>query len=291
MADGANNKGAKKKEKLVFAKDKNQAIVAMVVVTFFALHSLYMVVKYFIDQGSQAKVQVSTVMDGTQLQNETANKMAEQQKENLESLASGGLNTSVEQNIAQDANDIYSQTMNLKGDRNPSTSGGNRVVRDADNEVDIIAKKTSTKKRGKMVMISVADSGRSNPFLPADENIVPSSSLNYLTAPPETLQTDSEASKVMTTTISGILYDKYSPSAIINIEGSDYLVKRGDIINHYKILAISKNQVIVQLGKNIYQAGVGQLLTKTDLNYNTIANLNKKFGGNSVSINVRKKGY
>ncbi len=84
--------------------------------------------------------------------------------------------------------------------------------------------------------------------------------------------------------------DKYSPSAIINIEGSDYLVKRGDIINHYKVLYIGKNDVIVQLGKNIYKAGVGELLSPTDLNYNTIANLNKKFGGNNVQISVKKKG-
>lgn len=154
-----------------------------------------------------------------------------------------------------------------------------------------MVKKQSRKRSGKMVMISVAESGRSNPFLPAAENYVPSGHLPYLPPPPETLQTKSDASKVMTTTISGILYDRYSPSAIINIEGSDYLVKRGDVVNHYRVLSIGKTQVIVQLGRNIYQAGVGQLLTKTDMNFNSIANLNKKFGGNSVSINVRKRGY
>lgn len=193
--------------------------------------------------------------------------------------------------MAQDANNIFSQTMNLKGNQNNTANGTRSGIKNNESDIDIMVKKQSRKRSGKMVMISVAESGRSNPFLPAAENYVPSGHLPYLPPPPETLQTKSDASKVMTTTISGILYDRYSPSAIINIEGSDYLVKRGDVVNHYRVLSIGKTQVIVQLGRNIYQAGVGQLLTKTDMNFNSIANLNKKFGGNSVSINVRKRGY
>ena len=34
----------------------------------------------------------------------------------------------------------------------------------------------------------------------------------------------------MDTVVSGILYDKFSPSAILNIEGNDYLVKKGDVV-------------------------------------------------------------
>ena len=38
-----------------------------------------------------------------------------------------------------------------------------------------------------------------------------------LVAPPETLNEGSDAARVMDTIVSGILYDKFSPSAIINI--------------------------------------------------------------------------
>lgn len=202
------------------------------------------------------------------------------------------------QSPQQDADNIYSQTLNLQANqpnKNASSLVSPLTPNSSGDEIEILTKKKVQAKSEKMVSIVVDNSGRPNPFLPEGENIGISKSsktvvLPYLTAPPETLPTDSDAGKVMTTTISGILYDKYSPSAIINIEGSDYLVKKGDIINRYKILSIGKTQVLVQLGKNVYQAGVGELLSRTDLNFNTIANLNKKFGGNDVSINVRKKG-
>lgn len=76
------------------------------------------------------------------------------------------------------------------------------------------------------------------------------------------------------------MFDKYNPSAIINIEDTDYLVRSGDVINGYKILAISPQTVTVQLGSNIYKAGVGEIVTKDEgLNYNQVSNLSKKFGG------------
>ena len=87
------------------------------------------------------------------------------------------------------------------------------------------------------------------------------------------------AVKVMDTVVSGILFDKYSPSAILNIEGTDYLVKKGDTVNNYKILAIAQDSVTVQLGKNTYKAGIGEILTDGQLNHNNVSNLNKKFGG------------
>ena len=189
--------------------------------------------------------------------------------------------------VEQDANNIYSQTVDLQK-KDPSQ--GPNVAQSPDESIEVISKRARTAKNEKMVLIAVTNSGRSNPFLPATENLS-SATMSYLTAPPETLPASSEAGRVMTTIISGILYDKYSPSAIINIEGTDYLVKRGDVINQYKILSIDKTQVLVQLGKNVYKAGVGELLSQTDVNYNTVENLNKKFGGNDVAINVRKKGY
>ena len=90
---------------------------------------------------------------------------------------------------------------------------------------------------------------------------------------------NSDAAKVMDTVVSGILYDKYSPSAILNIEGNDYLVKKGDVVNNYKVLNIAQDSVTVKLGNNTYKAGIGQILTEGSVNYNNVSNLSKKFGG------------
>ena len=137
----------------------------------------------------------------------------------------------------------------------------------------------------KMVAVSVENLGRANPFLPPGENVVkiPQDTLKYDVLPPsESPAPDPDARKVATTKVSGIMYDKSSPSAILNVEGLDYLVRSGDVINGYKVLAIDKSLVTVQVGANIYKAGVGQIVEDSEnaVKYNQIANLSKKFGGN-----------
>jgi hypothetical protein len=92
------------------------------------------------------------------------------------------------------------------------------------------------------------------------------------------------ARQVASTKVSGIMYDKISPSAILNINGLDYLVRSGDVLNGYKVLSIDKSVVTDQVGANIYKAGVGQIIEQgggsNGINYNQVANLSKKFGGN-----------
>ena len=124
---------------------------------------------------------------------------------------------------------------------------------------------------------------KANPFVPY-RNIEPDDSLSDvpkfdLVAPPEALNEGSDAARIMDTIVSGILYDKHSPSAIINIEGNDYLVKKGDVVNCYKILNIEQNSVTVKLGNNTYKAGIGEILTEGSVNHNDVSNLSKKFGG------------
>ena len=151
-----------------------------------------------------------------------------------------------------------------------------------------LAGENTTGVDNKMVNVAVADSGRTDPLLPYPESghprpkVVRSSAphLPYLMLPPlENVKTDSNAEKVLTTKVSGIMYDNYSPSAILNIEGTDYLVRSGDVINNYKVLSISKKVVTVQLGSNVYRAGVGQILTSGGVQYTHVANLRHKFGG------------
>lgn len=124
-----------------------------------------------------------------------------------------------------------------------------------------------------------------NPFVPyrdisgkveSGASDVPTS---ILIEPPESANTGSEAARIMDTIVSGILFDKFSPSAILNIEGNDYLVKKGDVVNNYKIESITQDSVTVKLGTNIYKAGIGQILTEGNLNHNDVANLSNKFGG------------
>ena len=125
---------------------------------------------------------------------------------------------------------------------------------------------------------------KANPFLPyreisgadAVKTDVPAYSL---VEPPEVSGASSDAIRVMDTIVSGILFDKFSPSAILNIEGSDYLVKKGDVVNNYKIENITQDSVTVKLGNNAYTAGIGQILTEGNLNHNDVANLSNKFGG------------
>lgn len=153
-----------------------------------------------------------------------------------------------------------------------------------DDDIDIIANNND-----KMVTMTVEATGRSNPFVPAGEfkednndklvNLQKAKLKYDLIDPPNAANADSDAQRVLTTKVSGVMYDAQSPSAILNIEGSDFLVRSGDVVNGYKVLAISPTVVTVQLGANVYKAGVGELLTTDGIQYNTISNLSSKFGG------------
>lgn len=279
-----NKKG--KKQPMVFAKNKNQAILAMVVLVAFIANTIYTAVKLY--QENHPTIAAAS----QEVTNPNANNPALPNGQNPgqptpDAAAVAPQDTSVQ----QDANNIYSQTVGLQkgaSAQNPVAAQNKPSATSAENDVEIM-QKTTRKNNGKMVMISVSSAGRTDPFMPSSEGFT--GAYAYLTPPPETLPTNTDASKVMATTLSGILYDKYSPSAILNIEGTDYLVKRGDIINKYRVLSIGKTQVAVQLGRNIYKAGVGELLTQASFNEGNISNLNKRFGGNEVSINVKRKGY
>jgi hypothetical protein len=133
----------------------------------------------------------------------------------------------------------------------------------------------------KTVAVTIDGIGRVNPFVPDAGGFETMGDYisSDMIAPPDNITIDSDASNVINTKVTGILYDQYNPSAIINLDGSDYLVRSGDYIHNYKVLSIGKTNVTVQLGKNIYKAGVGELFATDGLNYNTVSNLESKFGG------------
>lgn len=268
-------RGSKNKEKMVFAKDKKQAVMAVVVLILFAITASKTAITMYMENQPMAPI--------TETPSTTTPPISTDQS----AIDSTGTTSGTsDQDLAQDANNIYSQTTG--GQSNLTQNSQMNLITPTSSiggDIEILTKKRSN---GKKVTIAVVDAQRANPFLPASENI-PKDTLPYLTPPPDFLGNKTDTGKILSTTISGIMYDKYSPSAIINIEGTDYLVKTGDIINNYKILSINKTHVCVKSGANVYKAGVGELLSQEDLNYNTIANLNKKFGGNNIPIRVKKK--
>ena len=173
-----------------------------------------------------------------------------------------------------------------------SAHKNNASVEELDNEVPVAAapeEKTpaddievvpAQQNTDTMVTISLEDTGRADPFLPsADYEAIAALSAPtakmpyYMVPPPESAGYDQTAVDVVKTKVSGIMYDRYNPSAILNINDTDYLVRTGETINNYKVLAISPSTVTVQLGVNTYRAGVGEMFSGEDMNY-----VNDSFG-------------
>lgn len=159
---------------------------------------------------------------------------------------------------------------------------GNKDVVEENNITLVSMPLASTSAKKDLISIPTG-TVKANPFVPY-RDIGGTSSVTdvpqyELVAPPEVVEEGSDGARVMDTIVSGILYDKYSPSAILNIEGNDYLVKKGDVVNNYKVLNITQDSVSVKLGNNTYKAGIGEILTEGEINYNNVSNLGKKFGG------------
>jgi len=120
---------------------------------------------------------------------------------------------------------------------------------------------------------------RQNPFLPYMENVVQTTGLPYeLLSPPDTVTDQTQAVEMMQTTVSGIMYDKYRPSAIINVDGKDQLVHKGDRLANFVVLNITPDKVIVKTGTNIYRAAVGQPIGDDVFTFNP-NNTRNQFGG------------
>lgn len=278
---------SKGKQPMALAKDSKQAVLAVVVILVFIGTTIH----NFAPQNPFPTSQTTTAPPIT-TEPGTPTEVPASADPNSGVTNVLGINDPTAEKTTQDANNIYSQTLNLQNNQ-PKTLVPVSSMPLPGEEVEILPQNGVKKNNFKKISVVVNNTDSANPFLPGSEDIAKlgkGSVIAELPPPLETLPSDqNNAGKVMSTTIGGILYDQYSPSAIIKIEGTDYLVKKGDVINNYRILSISKNQVVVQLGRNIYQAGVGELLSLTSLNQNVIANLDKKFGGNNVSIRVKKK--
>jgi Tfp pilus assembly protein PilP len=174
---------------------------------------------------------------------------------------------------------------------------------------------------GKMISYDVATIGRSNPFMPFNEMLeyekARSSAIaeansrnaqirkiknlqNYaireqddispykfnLPVPPTALDTNTVAAKITKTKVVGIMYNIKSPSAIINVDNKDYLVRPGDKIigQEYKVVKITPNWVTAAMGSNVYSAAIGEAFSKDriETNQTDIYNLKERFGGRKI---------
>ena len=181
-----------------------------------------------------------------------------------------------------------------------------------------LAAASTTAQPTKMVSYDVSTIGRSDPFMPygeiaaydlarqsaISEAVAHNSEIARLKAlqnkavreaddispysfnlpvPPTSLSTGSVAAKITKTKVVGIMYNAESPSAIINVDDKDYLVRTGDKIigQEYKVAQINPTWITVTMGSNIYSAAIGELFTKDDIykNQNDVYNLKNRFGG------------
>lgn len=124
----------------------------------------------------------------------------------------------------------------------------------------------------KKEVVDIRLGGRANPFLPSSKYLsveVPETYIDFenpsIPKPPETFGSEnSPAVKMLSISVSGIMYDNVKPSAIITYEGNDYFVQRGDKLNEYRVIDIGKNYVLISLGRNTYKANVGEEFKITD---------------------------
>lgn len=116
----------------------------------------------------------------------------------------------------------------------------------------------------KLVTFSVQNGGRINPFIPPSgfESSKYTIASDYeILSPPEEVpgeEVADEAKKLMDITVSGILFDSVKPSAIVNVNGSDFYVQVGDMVDEFQVIAINRQYVAIKDGTNIFKAQVGE---------------------------------
>ncbi len=113
--------------------------------------------------------------------------------------------------------------------------------------------------------IQITTTGRQNPFVPVGNlnNIGFITNPNIDVLPPnETLSDpDPALDRLMSIKVSGILYDGVNSSAVINLAGVDYFVQKGDKIDSFTVVEITKTTVAIKEKNNIFSASIGQTFT------------------------------
>lgn len=135
--------------------------------------------------------------------------------------------------------------------------------------------------KSRQVVIPVTNGGRVNPFMPYNSALANAKPPEFDLIPPplDVPEADPFVDNMVSTKISGIMYDSQRPSAIINCGGSDHLVHKGDKVQGYQVIDITKDRVVLKYGSNIFRATVGQAIGGNGVVFNEVSNLNRQFGG------------
>ena len=142
-------------------------------------------------------------------------------------------------------------------------------------------KKKMMQNKNKQVVIPVSNGGRANPFMPYNSALANAKPPEFDLIPPplDVPEVDPLVDNMVSTKISGIMYDSQRPSAIINCGGSDHLVHKGDTVQGYRVIDITKDRVVLKYGSNVFRATVGQAIGGNGVVFNEVSNLNRQFGG------------
>lgn len=135
------------------------------------------------------------------------------------------------------------------------------------------------------VIISIENFGRMDPFLPYKEkNLVINSTRKFseIPLPPDINEEDPVLNQLTQAKVTGILYDRENPSAIINIAGEEHLVRDGDVISDFYIEGIQKEYVVISAGLNTFKAHIGEVIDGT-INYSNISDIESKFAGSKYN--------
>lgn len=196
-------------------------------------------------------------------------------------------NMSAENAVMNEADSFYNQ-VTKDGAKEPATeNSADEPLVDIDVPVAQKNNKTTEQNKNninKLIKEEIAipvehNLARQNPFLPYMESPFETTGLPYeLLYPPSEVTDQTQAVEMMQTTVSGIMYDKYRPSAIINVDGKDQLVHKGDKLANFVVLNITPDKVIVKTGTNIYRASVGQPIGDDVFTFNP-NNTKNQFGG------------
>jgi hypothetical protein len=134
----------------------------------------------------------------------------------------------------------------------------------------------------KKVVVSIENYGRLDPFVPYSEKSLVMSSVpvfSDIPLPPSVSEADNSVKDLVQAKVAGILYDRYRPTAILNVFGEDHLVKKGEMISDFYIQDIQKDYVVVKSGYNVYKTAIGGIINGATIVESTGNTLGGKFAG------------
>jgi len=148
------------------------------------------------------------------------------------------------------------------------------------------------------VIINVVNIGRDNPFKPYglkstdmlnSDNIKLPAGITYGDIPPPPTfdpVSSGELKNMLECKISGILYDPEGKSvAIVNVKGTDYMVRKGDSVYDYYVERIGKNFITLRYMNNRYTLSPGESTGGTETAVEPVRRGTPEFAGNNFIFN------